>query len=222
MTRLYVPSIGEEFELAEDWTFDLYPEKRNQNLPSLLGLDYQYSYLNKRTLSKENFEFFSEKFGLTGNAFNCWIATKTFESIKNIFNEYDAKRNEVYDLYQEKWESKNRILRNYQDYDSGLEREYDKHGIPDLFEKSLQEKKELIKQNQSSIFDVLKVTLPAGTVLKLDRIYIRKGNSEYDSLSFFIKRYGKDGEIRKTSTNSKGSLRFWSKLDDCNKMYLNL
>ena len=50
------------------------------------------------------------------------------------------------------------------------------------------------------------VTLKAGTLLQVDRIYIRKGNSDYSSLSFYIK----NGEY-------KGA-RFWAKLKDVNEI----
>jgi hypothetical protein len=58
------------------------------------------------------------------------------------------------------------------------------------------------------IFD--DITFPKGTVLCLDRIYIRKGASDFSSLSFFIKESPQDG--------LKGK-RFWAKLKDCNKIY---
>lgn len=58
------------------------------------------------------------------------------------------------------------------------------------------------------------VTLPADTVLQIDRIYIRQGLSEFSSISFYVK-----------STNNKGgyfgrpsTLRFWASLKDCNNI----
>lgn len=51
--------------------------------------------------------------------------------------------------------------------------------------------------------EVYKVTLPAGTNLKVDRIYIRKGISEYSSITFY-------------ATIGKNKIRFWAKLSDCN------
>ena len=57
---------------------------------------------------------------------------------------------------------------------------------------------------QSSTGQTLPVTLPPGTILQVDRIYIRKGNSNFDSVSF---RIPKGGGL---------SGRFWAKLDDVN------
>ena len=53
------------------------------------------------------------------------------------------------------------------------------------------------------------VTLPKGTELKVDRVYIRKNASEYSSLSFFIHKH--------EDKYFKGK-RFWAKLNDVNNM----
>jgi hypothetical protein len=65
----------------------------------------------------------------------------------------------------------------------------------------------------SSLFKKMKypkkdvtMTFPKGTILQVDRIYIRKGASDYSSLTFYVK-----------SGHCKGA-RFWTKLNDCNTM----
>lgn len=58
---------------------------------------------------------------------------------------------------------------------------------------------------------VTSVTLPAGTILKVDRIYIRKNNEEFSSLSFFITETSLPGFTKKR-------YRFWAKLADVNNM----
>lgn len=50
------------------------------------------------------------------------------------------------------------------------------------------------------------VYITEGCTLTVDRIYIRKGASEYDSVSFFV-----EGLAPK-------KIRFWAKLDDCNNI----
>lgn len=50
-----------------------------------------------------------------------------------------------------------------------------------------------------------KVTLPAGTELGIDRIYIRRGNKEFDSITFNL-----------LGVKGKGRVRFWAKLGDVN------
>lgn len=78
-------------------------------------------------------------------------------------------------------------------------------------------------------------TIPAGSVLKVDRIYIRKGNKEYSSLTFLWK--GMKTDPRVTERNMRAiygngqyedstyevkkparAVRFWAKLDDVNKI----
>ena len=50
------------------------------------------------------------------------------------------------------------------------------------------------------------VYITEGCTLTVDRIYIRKGAPEYDSVSFFV-----EGLVPK-------KIRFWAKLDDCNNI----
>lgn len=71
-------------------------------------------------------------------------------------------------------------------------------------------------------------TIPEGAVLKVDRIYIRKGISEYSSVTFLWK--GKSTEPRIETYNTgfgrSGSqykvprkpVRFWAKLSDVNNI----
>ncbi len=57
---------------------------------------------------------------------------------------------------------------------------------------------------------VCSVTLPKDSILAFDRIYIRKGASDFSSISFYLK----DSNILST----KKKPRFWAKLVDCNKI----
>ena len=50
-------------------------------------------------------------------------------------------------------------------------------------------------------------TIDMGTILTIDRIYIRKGAKGFDSVSFFMK-----------GPNMKKSVRFWAKLEDVNRI----
>lgn len=52
------------------------------------------------------------------------------------------------------------------------------------------------------------VTLEAGTHLCIDRIYVRKGKSEYSSVTFKIVKHPTNKALNKK--------RFWVKLDDAN------
>lgn len=57
--------------------------------------------------------------------------------------------------------------------------------------------------------------LPAGTILKLDRVYIRKGAGDYSSLTFYII----DSPDKRVVTKKKGgtapkAVRFWVNLPE--------
>ncbi len=54
------------------------------------------------------------------------------------------------------------------------------------------------------------VTLPSGTELIVDRIYIRKGKGKFDSITFRLKKTGKKAKVWG---------RFWAKLGDVNRVH---
>lgn len=60
---------------------------------------------------------------------------------------------------------------------------------------------------------VLKVCLPKDTVLAIDRIYIRKGASDFSSITFYAKNLGVPAK------GKRKAFRFWAKLEDCNRIY---
>ena len=69
-----------------------------------------------------------------------------------------------------------------------------------------------------------KVTIPKDTVLKVDRIFIRKNMSDYSSITFFIID-SPDAKLKPINNNGKLTtfsvgkvVRFWAKLDECNEM----
>jgi hypothetical protein len=64
----------------------------------------------------------------------------------------------------------------------------------------------------------LLVTLEAGTVLRIDRIYIRKGKSEWDSVTFVIKEAPGDKDRPADKKCKFKGARFWAKLEDVNEI----
>jgi hypothetical protein len=64
------------------------------------------------------------------------------------------------------------------------------------------------------------VTLPKGSILTVDRIYIRKGAANYSSVSFHLNRKSVvvSNEFTKKIAGGKGSCRFWAKLECVNKI----
>lgn len=65
------------------------------------------------------------------------------------------------------------------------------------------------------------VTLPTGTVLKVDRVYIRRDfdgkASDYDSLTFQIVSCPAEKKLCKNGSFGRKT-RFWAKLEDCNNI----
>ncbi len=95
------------------------------------------------------------------------------------------------------------VLRLTQDWSFALKHEWRNHALHERF-KTPQQTYDMKTKTYGP--DPI-VTLPAGTVLKLDRIYVRKGVGDYDSLTFYIVPKPKE----------KGG-RFFASLGDCNKM----
>lgn len=60
----------------------------------------------------------------------------------------------------------------------------------------------------------LQASLPAGTELQVDRIYIRKGLKDFSSITFYVVSSPKP----ELNASKKSKRRFWAKLSDCNRM----
>jgi hypothetical protein len=61
------------------------------------------------------------------------------------------------------------------------------------------------------------VELPKGTLVKVDRIYIRKGNSQFSSITFTIPTVrSKVDKLNYPNNVELGGANFWVKLHECN------
>lgn len=65
------------------------------------------------------------------------------------------------------------------------------------------------------ICDRGEITLPVGTVLTISRIYVRQGNKDFDSISFFVRL----ASVRRSNGWITG--RFWVRLEDANKLSID-
>lgn len=63
-------------------------------------------------------------------------------------------------------------------------------------------------------------TFPAGTVLVVDRIYIRAGGEDFNSVTFRAKGFTGTKKLWNGKTQKMKTLRFWAKLDDVNTMII--
>lgn len=80
---------------------------------------------------------------------------------------------------------------------------------------------EVAKKNM--IINDIIVNFPAGTLLKVDRIYIRKGAKDYSSVTFHAKNIEiVNGEFVISKKKKPKSFRFWAKLHDCNNINFEL
>ncbi len=158
--KLYVPEIGDHFQLTADWSFSLYNEHRNKSLWELYDCD-------------NNLEIQKQK------------------------AENDRVRAEINTL-----ESKM--------YPRGRGGYYQHHANIDPIDLA---KRAELYDKLHKLF-VSTVTIPAGSVLAVDRIFIRKGMDDWSSLTFYLK------ELPGVSFKKKP--RFWAKLSDCNNIMFDL
>jgi len=128
--KMYIPEIGNKIQLLNDWSFNLYPERRNDSLIDLLNKKFSYNWL---------------------------------------YEEVDGESKAVYvliestladDIYNKIWRIKN----------------------PDFHDERIKLFK--IAQNDGYVFKYLLSTIHKDSILTIDRVYIRKGASDYSSISF--------------------------------------
>ncbi|NTX18023.1 hypothetical protein [Burkholderia cepacia] len=58
------------------------------------------------------------------------------------------------------------------------------------------------------------LTIPAGALLTVDRIFVRRGAADFDSVTFWLK--ASKVPVTINGRQVKKSVRFWAKLDDVN------
>ena len=152
--KFYIPLLGDEITLEEDWVFKLYSEGRNVALAEYFGY-YLYWYHT----ANSNEHWIPKSYSIEGEPV-----------MQNI--EYEDP------LYEE-------IHNNY-----------------------FKERESWF--NLSNSTTSITITLKKGTILKIDRIYIRKGCSDFSSVTFYVKNL----DVSK----KKKAFRFWAKLDECNEI----
>ena len=186
--QLYVPEIGDEIRLTNDWTFELHAEYRNEQLAALFGYYIQMSLLvNESIVPKirpvdykidypdlKDPRFRKLFVGIDHEAYD-----KACDDARNSCPEYVKYRADSTEWYAN----------------------IKKYGTP-----------------------TISVTLPAGTILKIDRIYIRKGSSDFSSITFYAKGLGEvmvssnRWTVNSLKTTKRKAQRFWAKLADCNQI----
>lgn len=185
--KLYIPEIGDQIRLTQDWSFTLHAEERNADLAAVIGCYFRSGLPNLFVKEDE-------------------VPMMRNRDYVVDYSRVDAERNS----WRPNWEKIN-----------ALEKECSE-ACPE-YVKYWADYKEWSDKCKEVGVDQLNMTLPAGTILKVDRIYIRKGNSDYSSISFYASGLGKVEVWAPSYGNdrtkkSKSSLRFWAKLQDCNQI----
>ncbi len=85
------------------------------------------------------------------------------------------------------------------------------------------EYQEWAKTVKKVLISDLYINFPYGTILKIDRVYIRKGAKDFSSITFHAKNIEcVDGEFILSKKKKPKSYRFWAKLSDCNNIDFEL
>lgn len=197
--KFYVPSIGDKLYLLEPWTFTLHNEHRNTSLAKRMpNLFPEVERSRTYWQRKVRYRKGNKLTGLFG------------------YTNYERVGPEPWEVPETSYHVRSNKPQEYVVIESC--NEGDEHASP-----RVHTWKELDWSNAGT-----KVTLPAKTELVIDRIYIRKGNAAYDSITFYIEKCPLDEKFaqgkKKPSGGfgGKGRARFWVKLKDANRIVCQL
>lgn len=197
--KFYVPEIGDDIVLTKDWEFSLFPESRNNDLASFNG-HYLWNGLNS-----------------AGEHVSGWVDSNTVPHIRQ------PDFNVVYPSQEDFRLTgiKPAFGRVQYDLDAYTEaRRKAEQNTPE-YVKYWADRDKWIEDCRANYKPILQITLQKGTLLKVDRIYVRKGSSDFSSITFYAKGLGEimvytGWAWHNQKLKKKKSLRFWAKLVDCN------
>jgi hypothetical protein len=195
--KLHIPDIGDTLTLESDWTFPLYEERRNHLLLGAITMQHLGHPYDK------------------GNEA---VSRHYLDTREDVLWEISTP------LSRQRVESCGACgavsdgLRMHQPCPAcGVEVRHIKHVYPNqriaVTAEMLGDRFVAKKEKQGKTYGML-MTLSAGTVLTVDRIYIRKGASDFSSLSFFIQ----STPTPELAEAKKTKFRFWASLEDVNHM----
>ena len=154
MKTLFIPEIGTEITLAEDWFFPLYVERRNELFAKKLGYPHSNHWYGRE-----------------------WISQELYDLYDTIYKEYKNKHNAELGA--------DFCSKHFMDYH--IRPEWVK--LNDEYHKNHNEAHKQYENTEHIYKEFVNVILSKETILKIDRIYIRKGKgmSDFSSLTFYIK-----------------------------------
>jgi hypothetical protein len=163
--RLFVPKLGSQLKLTQDWSFNLYTEKRNSSLFPLVEKDEDW------TVDTANLHFC--------RFYNC---ENSYEKLGFIIHKII-----FIDMYR-----------------------------APMFPVTCKKCK-----NSQFIMGKVPIEIPAGAILTVDRIYIRKTGAveDFDSVSFYLDKDTARSLLQNPKLTARP--RFWAKLDDVNNIHFD-
>lgn len=222
--KMFIPEIGTDIILRKPWTFELIVENRNLEMFKRL-FDYTDGYID-----------FDNKYEFMVTCDNEYCARGVFDLIKpymfNNLGSEDFISNVKTDI--KRVIDRNPILlKNIKHIKITLRDKFSNSLLSHhLIQNMYQLKETFTVDGVNCIVDIqlnyrdLFVTIPEHTELKVDRIYIRKGNKDFSSVTFIsqnslnvlFKPKKKLTKQEKQRHPNFGSLRFFAKLSDVNKI----
>jgi hypothetical protein len=184
--QFYVPTIGDSLFLSQPWEFTLHQEHRNQKFAQVVGDIIQ------------NETFYSE--------YRVFQLTRDFSSGNSWQFGRITQRAGQHRFYVYSEADRTMSAREFLAYYRCVG--YDVEGL--WIELAPERTPYQVQTWQGNEF---RVTLPARTQLIVDRIYIKKGAPDFDSITFRI------GECPNKAFRKK---RFWVKLRDANRIVCEL
>lgn len=205
--KLYIPEISDQIILTEDWTFVLYPEHRNEDLAKFFG--YYMGHHRQETPYQVTYG---------------WIPEIILPKMRDI--DYNVNYPSREDPKFKSTNGFGTIFGSGQRFDD--DKFYEARKEAELANPEYVQYYKDVAEWQSKVKDALvpelTITIPKDTLLQVDRIYIRKGSSDYSSITFYAKNLGEiESKVsawssRPTKKIKKKALRFWAKLSDCNRI----
>lgn len=208
--KLHIPEIGTQLRLTREWSFNLFMEHRNDALmmpllASLIGRPYHVGdrlYLARHRESDEavtlRYRDSKIKTHYVHDEGNCGASQLDYPGLG----------------------TQNRCPKCHQNIRSLRTVEPDGY----VTEYPLEQFGSTVTMIDEHNL-VARVNLPPSTVLTVDRIYIRKGASDYSSISFYLNQTTHPLFAKtkgKSIFGNKGRARFWAKLDEVNEIYCDI
>lgn len=221
--KMFIPEIGTDIILRKPWTFELIAENRNLEM-------------FKRLFDHDGYIDFCDKYKLIVSCDDEYCDHRCFDSIKyyifDILDSEDFIPNLKSDI--KRIIDRNPILlKNVKNINISIRDKFSNNpSSQHLIQNEYQLKETFDVDGIAVVVDIqlkyknLFITIPEHTELKVDRIYIRKGNKDFSSVTFIsqnslnvlFKPKKKLTKQEKQRYPNFGSLRFFAKLSDVNKI----